>query len=337
MVKLSYIVPVYNVEKYLRKCVDSLLAQDYSDYEIILVDDGSTDGSGAICDEYVREFEIGDRRSKNIQLRVIHQANGGLSVARNAGLKEANGEYVCFVDSDDYWEENVLNGLMKQIEQDNLDVLRFRFQNVNEQGEIVHPYKSDPANDNDYSDIPIDGVSFLNSRMNTQCYAVMFIIRRNLIIGDRRLEIGDCLFAEGIYFEDTDWTPRMLVKAHRVASTNTVVYNYLQREGSITKAVNRSKQQKVLDDKMRLIGEMQRQSKELQEKGLNNAWFSRMIADTIISVIGILSVDFYSERKGYLEQLEQMNVYPLTSKSTKAKLINLSPQLAVEILHIKNR
>ena len=141
---------------------------------------------------------------------------------------------------------------------------------------------------------------------------------------------------EGIYFEDTDWTPRMLVRAKRVASTNTVVYNYLQREGSITKAVNRSKQQKVLDDKMRLIGEMQRQSNELKSKGLNNAWFSRMIADTVISVIGMLSVDFYVERKEYLKQLKQMDIYPLAIKSAKARLINLSPCLAVELLHLKN-
>jgi hypothetical protein len=128
----------------------------------------------------------------------------------------------------------------------------------------------------------------------------------------------------------------MLVRAQRVASTNTVVYNYLQREGSITKAVNRSKQQKVLDDKMRLIGEMQRQANELQEKGLNNTWFNRMIADTVISVMGMLSVDFYAERKGYLVQLKAMNIYPLHSNKAKARLINLSPRLAVELLHIKN-
>ena len=88
---------------------------------------------------------------------------------------------------------------------------------------------------------------------------------------------------------------------------------------------------------MRLISEMQRKSKELENKGLNNAWFDRMIADTVISVIGILSVDFYNERKAYLEQLKAMNIYPLTSKYTKAKLINFSPRLAVEILHIKNK
>ena len=249
-----------------------------------------------------------------------------------------------FVDSDDYIEPNVLGGLMEQVERENLDVLRFDYQNVNEQYEVFQPYKRDHRLDNDYSDDVTDGITFLNTRMSTACYAVMFIVRRALLFNDLTFDIGhltldndDCLFTPGIYFEDTDWTPRMLVRAKRVASTNTVVYNYLQREGSITKAVNRSKQQKVLDDKMRLIGEMQRQSKELENKGLNNTWFNRMIADTVISVIGILSVDFYNERKAYLEQLKAMNIYPLTSKSTKAKLINFSPRLAVELLHIKNK
>lgn len=213
----------------------------------------------------------------------------GLSAARNAGIKAAKGEYICFEDSDDYWEKNVLGGLMEQVERDKLDVLRFKYQNVRIKNEGVNELKNE-----------------------------------------------GCLFTEWIYFEDTDWTPRMLVRAKRVASTNTIVYNYFQREGSITKAVNRSKQQKVLEDKMRLIGEMQRQSNELKSKGLNNTWFSRMIADTVISVIGILSVDFYVERKEYLKQLKQMNIYPLATKSAKARLINLSPRLAVELLHLKN-
>ncbi len=269
-----------------------------------------------------------------------------------------------FVDSDDYIEPNVLAGLMDQVERDNLDVLRYRLQYVriktervkeltNEREyEVYNPYKSDPFKDNDYSEEVTDGVTFLNTRMSTACYAWAFIIKRDLIyidqtsaISNQNLEnntpnikhqTSNILFTEKIYFEDTDWTPRMLVKAQRVASTNTVVYNYLQREGSITKAVNRSKQQKVLDDKMRLIGEMQRQANELQEKGLNNTWFNRMIADTVISIMGMLSVDFYDERKGYLVQLKAMNIYPLHSNKAKARLINLSPRLAVELLHIKN-
>ena len=334
---LSIIVPVYNVERYVRKCVDSLLNQDIDNYEIILVDDGSTDESGAICDEYYTLYTI--HHTPNI--KVIHRKNGGLSAARNSGIEMAQGEYLMFVDSDDYIEPNVLGGLMAQVERDNLDVLRYRLQYVNTQYQIYNPYKSDPFKGNDYSEVPIDGASFLNTRMNTACYAWQFILRRDLISSTpynqhSTQENAPCLFTEGIYFEDTDWTPRMLIKAQRVASTNTIVYNYLQRQGSITNAINRDKQRKVLDDKMRLIGEMQRQANDLQAKGQPNTWFSRMIADTVISVIGILSVDFYPERQSYLTQLQQMRVFPIQSSVLKARLINFSPRLAVRLLHLKN-
>lgn len=320
-IKLSFIVPVYNVEKYMRKCVDSLLAQDLpsSAYEIILVDDGSPDGCPQICDDYAAAHD---------NIRVSHQKNGGLSAARNAGLTVAKGEYVCFVDSDDYWEENLLGGLMEQIERENLDVLRFKYQNVNERYEVFNPYKSDPYRNDDYSDEVTDGTTFLNMRFGTACYAVMFIVRREMFDG--------CIFTEGIYFEDTDWTPRMLTKAKRIASTNTIVYNYLIRQGSITKAVRQSKKKKVLNDKIRLLGELQRQANELQKRGQSIAWYGGMIAATVISIVGIISTDFYKERKGLLKQLKALDVYPIKYKSLKARLINLSPRLAVELLHVKH-
>ena len=345
LVKLSIVVPIYNVEQYLRKCVDSLLQQDYDDYEIILVDDGSTDSCPAICDEYAAGIHNTSIHN-TCSIRVIHQYNAGLSAARNSGIKAARGTYLMFIDSDDYIEPNVLSGLIAQMERDNLDVLRYRLQYVNPQYEVYNPYKSDPFKGNDYSELPTDGVSFLNSRLNTQCYAWQFILRRDLIVPDDSVHsftpslvhsLPGVLFTEGIFFEDTDWTPRMLCRAKRVASTNTIVYNYLVREGSITNAVNRSKQKKVLDDKMRLIGEMQRQADELAQKGLTNAWFSRMIADNVISIIGIISRDFYEERRFYLEQMRQWKIYPINSKSPKARLINYcSPRLAVELLHLKN-
>lgn len=340
MKKLSIIVPVYKVEWYLRKCVDSLLNQDIGNYEIILVDDGGTDGCPAICDEYAKH-QTSNIKHCTPAIRVIHQSNAGLSAARNAGIKAAKGEYIMFVDSDDYIEPNVLGGLIEQMEREDLDVLRYRLQYVkivNSEYEVFSPYKSDPFRGNDYSEIPTDGVTFLNERMNTQCYAWQFIVSKDLLSNSEQVigNSGDCLFTPGIYFEDTDWMPRMLVRAKRVASTETVVYNYLMREGSITNAVNRSKQQKVLDDKMRLAGELQRQAAELAAQGKESRWFKRMIADTVISIIGILSVEFYPERKAYLTQLQQMKVYPIQSPLLKARMINLSPRLAVEVLHAKN-
>lgn len=99
---VSVIVPVYNVEQYLKKCVDSILEQKYQDIEIILVDDGSTDSSGAICDSY----------SQNSNVRVVHKKNAGLGMARNTGIELARGEYVSFLDSDDYWSPDALSSLM---------------------------------------------------------------------------------------------------------------------------------------------------------------------------------------------------------------------------------
>ena len=99
---ISVIVPVYNTEKYLHRCVDSILAQTFTDFELLLIDDGSTDSSGAICDEYAQ---------KDSRVRVFHKENGGVSSARNLGLDKAKGKWVTFVDSDDWIKESFLNKL----------------------------------------------------------------------------------------------------------------------------------------------------------------------------------------------------------------------------------
>ena len=325
--KLSIIVPVYNVADYLAKCLDSLIAKDLSqdEYEIIVVNDGSTDNSGEIAKQYSEKFP-------NIVL--INQENQGLSGARNTGIENARGEYVQFVDSDDYLEENVLGGLLKQIEGDKLEVLRFKYQNVriNSEGkyEIFQPYKQSNFLFDDYSSETINGIDFLNQRFGTACYAVMFIIKREIL--------ENCKFKSGIYFEDTEWTPRMLMKAKRVASTDTIVYNYLMREGSITKAINKDKQRKVLEDKIKLVDSLLEHQQNLEDK----SWFERMIAATVLSIIGCIAADFYDERRKYLSQLNDRKVFPLsyinTTKQAKRKLqlINISPTLYCWMMYIKN-
>ena len=322
--KLSIIVPIYNVAPYLRKCVDSLLVQDISDYEIILVDDGSTDGSGAIADEILNANS--QLPIANCQIKVVHQLNAGLSAARNTGIAVAQGKYVMFVDSDDYIEPNVLGALMAQIERDNLDVLRFRYQNVKESGEAFAPYK-DMTNYNDYSVSPTDGLTFLNERMGIQCYAWQFVVKADIV----RQE----LFTPGIYFEDTDWTPRMLLRAKRVASTELVVYNYLWREGSITLSQkDTTKMRKQLDDKIAILGRLNEWGKQVS----NRRWFDSMISGLVINVVGIIASTFYSERKAYIRQIKALDILPITTyhiaprAQRKVKLINLSPALAVFLL-----
>lgn len=320
---LSIIVPVYNVAPYLKKCVDSLLAQDYEDYEIILVDDGSTDDSGRLADELSGQSPQ--------CIKVIHQQNQGLSVARNVGVSMATGDYVCFVDSDDYWEHNVLGELMNQIRCDNLDVLRFNYRNVDVSYHEVSINK-DPKCHVDYSSVVCDGSTFLNHRQGPACYAVMFIVRRSIL--------KCCPFTPGIYFEDADWTPRMLLCAKRVASTDRIVYNYLVRQGSITKAVDINKKRKILDDKLHLVNTL----KQLREKemsfGRDIIWFDGMISETVVSIMGMLSSDFYPHRRQYLQAIKQLSVFPLSTimatqyAKRKIRILNVSPRLLVWLLHI---
>ena len=336
--KLSIIVPIYNVAPYLKKCVDSLLAQDMEDYEIILVDDGSTDDSGAITDEIVSEA-MGNRQwaideDTNSQspianrptLRVIHQENMGLSEARNTGTRAAQGEYIMYVDSDDYLQPNVLGALLAQADRDQLDVLRFRYQNVRESGEAFAPYK-DMTNYNDYATTPVDGLTCLNERMGTQCYAWQFILRRDIAQQE--------LFTSGIYFEDTDWTPRMLLKTQRVASTDLVVYNYLWREGSITLSQKDiAKQRKQLEDKMGLLERLNLWGNQVPDR----RWFDSMISSLVVNMVGIIASTFYAEHRLHIQRIKSLNILPITTyhiaprAQRKVKLINWSIDLAVWIL-----
>lgn len=320
---LSIIVPIYNVAPYLRKCVDSLLEQDISDYEIILVDDGSPDECPKICDEYATAYS-------NIQ--VIHQENAGLSAARNSGVAVAQGEYIWFVDSDDYVETNVLRELMEQIEQDTLDVLRFRYQNVRESGEAFVPHEGMKVDYNDYSGVPTDGMSFLNNRMGIQCYTVQFIVKRAIATME--------LFTPDIYFEDTDWTPRMLLRAERVASTELLVYNYLWREGSITLSQNDvQKQRKQLHDKLNLLEKLNTWGNQVADR----RWFDGMISGLVINIVGIIASLFYSERKQYIRHIKSLDILPITTyhiaprAQKKVKIINFSISLAIIVLRVKEK
>jgi len=318
---LSIVVPVYNVENYLSKCLDSIINQDIAkdDYEIIIVNDGSTDKSGEIAKDYADRYP-------NVVL--VNQENQGLSGARNSGIRIARGKYIQFVDSDDYLESDVEKTLVDKMIKENLDVLRFNYQNVNEKSEIIDPNKSGKLFV-DYTDKVCSGLEFLNERLGYACYAVQFMIRTDLV---RSIP----LFKEGIYFEDTEWTPRILCAADRVTSVKTIIYNYLVRQGSITKADSIEKKRKVIDDKIKLIGCLKNQMQYKED----DRWYRGMISSMMVSTIDNIANDFYNERKHYTRILNNIEVCPLSTyhltkqAMRKIEIINFSMNIACLVFKI---
>lgn len=225
MLKLSIIIPVYNVEKYIGNCLDSCLAQDLpkEEYEIVVVDDGSPDNSSAIVEEYIQ---------KNQNIRLIHRENGGLSAARNTGLKAANGKYVWFVDSDDWIEGNCLKFLIGFAEDNNLDVLCFGLQLVHHDGRKTAYNIRHEESGKIYK-----GEEFIcKVRMPSAAWVALY--------KKSYLNYSGLFFMEGILHEDQEFTPRVYSLARSIAFVNKVIYNYNQRDGGIMKS-NRDKQRAI--------------------------------------------------------------------------------------------
>lgn len=226
MIKFSIIIPVYNVEHYLRECVDSVLRQNYQNLEIILVDDGSNDASGAICDEYAKSSD---------KIKVIHKENGGLSSARNAGIDTATGDYLLFLDSDDFYsEKNCLNQFAKVLEEEQPDFLMFKLGKYYEDEETIDFY-----GDYQIQDIQDDKAAILEYMVREHkqlACACNKVVSRSLFQDDHlRFELGTI-------GEDIQWTIQLFEASKKIRAINIMPYMYRQsRDGSITSNVTKKK------------------------------------------------------------------------------------------------
>lgn len=223
--KLSIIIPAYNVEKYINKCISSCLNQkeSKSEYEIIIIDDGSTDDTYQI----LKKLE-----NFNDNVHVFKQENRGASAARNNGLKSAVGEYVWFVDADDWIEENCLSDIFLNIQNSNLDLIYLNVNRVDDKHNIISETTTLPI----YKEKSVtDGVTLFKSRTGDFIMPVRYIINRKFLI------FNNLFFVEGMTFEDNEWAPRLLYYAKRVLFHSTPIYYYLQRSTSIMHQYNYSK------------------------------------------------------------------------------------------------
>lgn len=225
----SLILPVYNVEKYVKRCVNSLLRQEYTDYEIILVDDGSTDSSGSICDKLA---------DKNNNIFAYHKENGGLSDARNYGMDRAKGNYILFIDSDDWVDEKLLISLHNHLNKSNVDILKFGFQKMQEGNykntffsyfnigvydrrqieETILPYTIGPKRLFCYEQNACKSIW-------SHVYSLNFLRENNIrFVSEREILNEDYLF-----------NLHTLLYAKSLEVTHYILYYYDYREGSLSK------------------------------------------------------------------------------------------------------
>ena len=219
---LSVIVPVYNVEKSLKRCLESILVQSWNNYEIILVDDGSTDRSAQICDSYAEKYEM---------IRVIHKENNGLSDTRNRGIEQASGEYVYFPDSDDWLEPNTFSDLSDVIEELTYDIISFNREFVTSEEEKLVSAKPRIQK--------LSGKQALLEMLkqgDVTGFANDKIYRKNLFLDN------DIEFPVGKYYEDLGTNYKLFLKSTKVYVTNQKYYHYLiANPDSITQSWNEQK------------------------------------------------------------------------------------------------
>jgi glycosyltransferase involved in cell wall biosynthesis len=211
---VSVIVPVYNVEPYVRKCVDSILAQSYKNLEIILVDDGSPDNCGKICDEYA---------ANNPNIIVLHKENGGLSDARNAGLDIAKGEFICFVDSDDWCEKEMLQTAFEAMEKAKCDIVSYgAFYEYIQNGKIFRTLIKNTK---------------CEQKINSFEESLSLVIKDNLAVTAwnklyRKKVFENLRFPKGKLFEDVWVFPRLFENGDGIFAISKPLYHYVIRSDS---------------------------------------------------------------------------------------------------------
>lgn len=249
---VSIIVPVYGVEKYLEDCVNSLLVQSYADLEIILIDDGGRDNCPAICDKLA---------AKDARIRVIHKPNGGAASARNAGLDAAKGEYICFVDGDDWVHPDYVNHLLSNLKDADIGICGF-FHSTKSRNEPKAPAQTGSFSNEEY---------LLQFLTDWSCSLLWNKIFRREVIGEIRM-------AEGHKVDDEFFTYLVVMNSKTVAITDTPLYYYRIRGSSVMQTMGPHLERIMLDRVEYIITRYQNISEQMPQ--LTEAFFQDTL-DTI--------------------------------------------------------
>lgn len=316
----SFIIPVYNVEQYLDECITSIMRQDYSDFEVILIDDGSTDSSGNICDNWAE---------KETRIRVVHQGNMGLSAARNLGIDLAKGEYIVFLDSDDYWlSDGLLKKIYLRLHRTKSDVISLNYRKIytNHAEKIYFSQACEmPPNLKGK-----ESLEFLISQDLWIACAWNKIIRRSLF------EQYPLYFVTGVTAEDIDWCVRLALYAKQFDFLDIPVIGYRQRAKSISKHMTIQKVECLIDN-------IERSKEILQNNEYENMLLMPYMAyQTGTLLFNIALLDQKADRKRMIYKTGSLIRLLRYSKNKRMLFLNWSVKLVgvqntIFLLRLKNK
>lgn len=321
---VSVIVPIYNCQDYLRECLDSVLAQTYKNIEVILIDDGSLDASAEICDEYVK---------RDHRFRRFYKTNGGLSSARNWGLDNAAGDYVIFLDSDDYWCDNTcIEKLVDAALLDNVDIVRGELREVNESGISIPGYKI-PRSRIDNSNRILDSGGFLEYIMCRDFFVVLSLYKRQILSNIR--------FNETHRFqEDIEFHIRLFINNYKCIYIPLCFYAYRRRSGSLTTEINVNK----LKFSFLLADVYNYYSQTVLDERVSNIYKEKSVMMYYWTLRSLSENPYYQHRMSIIDEL---NLRELQVK-TKERAFNnhiwnkaifivcVAPRIGVRLLRLKN-
>lgn len=296
---LSIVVPVYNVEKYLEMCLESIIKNYQQEIEVILVDDGSKDNSSLICDRYAKDYEY---------INVIHKENGGLSSARNAGIRQAKGKYIWFVDSDDYIKDGSIDKIIS-LASKNTDLIIGSYCGVFPNGKIDDDYLKEPLENEKKPYV------YFYNKGSASYAAVRFIVKKELIIDN------DLFFIEGIYHEDEEWSPRVLCSAKTFVVIEKSIYYY--RIGNAQSIMGMENPKKVYDKIIISKRIYDKIKKEKLDGDIRN-FLQYRIEHNFITALNEVGLYRAEDKKKMIKEIKD-NIYLLKDiESSKAKLVKSS-------------
>ncbi len=324
MEKISIIIPIYKVERYIRECLDSVINQTYENKEVILVDDGSPDSSGVICDEYSSRYPF---------VRVIHTVNSGPSSARNRGIDEATGEWIIFMDGDDLWaDKKCLEKLHSYAKSLKLDIVRFEYQAVNERLEPIELRNYDKSI---LEGVVIDNFSLVKNAINGEWFTVLFLIKKEIV--------AEIRFNQGKNFlEDCDFYSRIFAsRPLRCGYIDDKMYLYRKISQSISHTADVRKLKASFD----LCDLFYSLSHVTVDKNLGQLYCYNSIMMYYWTLQTMASKPYYDKRSEIIEKLSLNELHKRVLARIKEVEISYkyflfiqpSPKIGVKLLHFKDK